>query len=172
VARYGIHSLWFLSCLRSSLTFPGGVGTVDPGGSDYALADDLTTIQISGSGTFGGGVPPTGGGTWATSGPSGTAQASSCSCQLDEVTLKFASQKSAEEKEGRKYSQMACTCVVIRSLTTAAINKDGTRGSSSCARRLFSTRGRIHFRRLLLVQPNSSCIRAADHTYYANGRVG
>ncbi len=56
-----------------SLTFPGGVGTVDPGGSDYALADDLTTIQISGSGTFGGGVPPTGGGTWATSGPSGTA---------------------------------------------------------------------------------------------------
>src|SRR5205807_6178618 len=41
--------------------------------SDYALAADLTTIQISGSGTFGGGVAPTGGGTWATSGPSGTA---------------------------------------------------------------------------------------------------
>src|SRR6266852_9540788 len=54
-------------------------------------------------------------------------QASSCSCQLDEVTLKFASQKSAEEKEGRKYSQMACprTCVVIRSFTTVAIIKDG-----------------------------------------------
>lgn len=56
-----------------SLTFPNGVGTVNAGGSDYALADDLTTIQISGSGTFGGGVPPTGGGTWATTGPSGTA---------------------------------------------------------------------------------------------------
>ena len=56
-----------------SLTFPGGVPTINPGGSDYALAADLTTIQISGSGTFGGGVAPTGGGTWATSGPSGTA---------------------------------------------------------------------------------------------------
>jgi hypothetical protein len=56
-----------------SLTFPGGVGTVNPGGSDYALAADLTTIQIRGHGTFGGGVPPTGGGFWATSGPSGTA---------------------------------------------------------------------------------------------------
>jgi len=29
-----------------SLSFPNGVGTVDAGGSDYALADDLTTIQI------------------------------------------------------------------------------------------------------------------------------
>ncbi len=56
-----------------SLTFPDGVPTIDAGGSDYALAADLTTIQISGSGTFGGGVPPTGGGTWATSGASGTA---------------------------------------------------------------------------------------------------
>ncbi len=56
-----------------SLTFPGGVPTVNTGGSDYALAADLTTIQISGHGTFGGGVAPTGGGTWATSGPSGTA---------------------------------------------------------------------------------------------------
>src|SRR5207245_10083719 len=53
-----------------SQTFPGGVPTLNTGGSDYALAADLTTIQISGSGTFGGGVPPTGGGTWATSGPS------------------------------------------------------------------------------------------------------
>jgi hypothetical protein len=56
-----------------SLTFPGGVGTINPGGSNYALAADLTSIQISGHGTFGGGVPPTGGGTWATSGRSGTA---------------------------------------------------------------------------------------------------
>jgi hypothetical protein len=56
-----------------SLSFPGGVPTIDAGGSDYALAADLTTIQISGSGTFGGGVPATGGGTWATSGASGTA---------------------------------------------------------------------------------------------------
>jgi hypothetical protein len=56
-----------------SLTSPGGVPTINAGGSDYALAADLTTIQISGSGTFGGGVAPTGGGTWATSGPSGTA---------------------------------------------------------------------------------------------------
>ncbi len=56
-----------------SLSFPGGVPTLDAGGSDYALAADLTTIQVSGSGTFGGGVPPTGGGSWATSGLSGTA---------------------------------------------------------------------------------------------------
>ena len=35
-----------------SLTFPGGVPTINAGGSDYALAADLTTIQISGSGTF------------------------------------------------------------------------------------------------------------------------
>ena len=53
-----------------SQTFPGGVPTLNTGGSDYALAADLTSIQISGHGTFGGGVPPTGGGTWATSGPS------------------------------------------------------------------------------------------------------
>lgn len=57
-----------------SLTFPNGVGTVSAGGSDYALADDLTTIQISGHGTFSGlNQPVTGGGTWATAGPSGTA---------------------------------------------------------------------------------------------------
>jgi hypothetical protein len=53
-----------------SVTMPGGVLTLNPGGSDYALAADLTTIQISGHGTFGGGVPPTGGGFWATAGPS------------------------------------------------------------------------------------------------------
>ena len=53
-----------------SLTMPGGVLTINPGGSDYALAADLTTIQITGHGTFGGGVPPTGGGSWATAGPS------------------------------------------------------------------------------------------------------
>jgi hypothetical protein len=58
-----------------SLTFPNGVGTVDAGGSDYALADDLTTIQISGHGTFSAlDEPVTGGGTWATTGPSGTAK--------------------------------------------------------------------------------------------------
>jgi len=56
-----------------SLTVVNGTITLNPGGSDYALANDHTTIQISGSGTFGGGVAPTGGGTWATSGPSGTA---------------------------------------------------------------------------------------------------
>jgi hypothetical protein len=56
-----------------SLTFPNGVGTINAGGSDFALAADLTTIQISGSGTFRGGDSPTGGGTWATSGLSGTA---------------------------------------------------------------------------------------------------
>jgi hypothetical protein len=56
-----------------SVTSPGGVTTINTGGSDFALAADLTSIQISGSGTFGGGLPPTGGGAWATSGPSGTA---------------------------------------------------------------------------------------------------
>src|SRR3989442_2942029 len=53
-----------------SLTFPGGVPTVNTGGSDYALAAHLTTIQISGHGTFGGGLPPNGGGTWGASWPS------------------------------------------------------------------------------------------------------
>jgi hypothetical protein len=56
-----------------SATVVNGTLNLNPGGSDYALANDHTTIQISGSGTFGGGVAPTGGGTWATSGPSGTA---------------------------------------------------------------------------------------------------
>jgi hypothetical protein len=43
-------------------------------------------------------------------------EAGRCSCQLDEVTWKFVSQKSAEEQKGRKNSQMACprTCVEIR----------------------------------------------------------
>src|SRR6266566_712077 len=45
-----------------SVSTPGGILTINPGGSDYALAADLTTIQIRGHGTFGGGVPPTGGG--------------------------------------------------------------------------------------------------------------
>src|SRR5437899_12959448 len=55
-----------------SVTTPGGVLTINPGGSDYALAADLTTVQIRGHGTFGGGVPPTGGGFWAKTGTSGT----------------------------------------------------------------------------------------------------
>src|SRR5438477_8194888 len=55
-----------------SVSTPGGVLTINPGGSDYALAADLTTIQIRGHGTFGGGVPPTGGDISAdTSSPSG-----------------------------------------------------------------------------------------------------
>src|SRR2546430_7624304 len=45
-----------------SQTFPGGVPTLNTGGSDYALAADLTTIQISGSCTLRGGGPPTCGG--------------------------------------------------------------------------------------------------------------
>ena len=58
----------------TSLTFPNGVPTINPGGSDFALAADHTTIQISGHGTFTvAGAPVTGGGVWATSGPSGTA---------------------------------------------------------------------------------------------------
>lgn len=52
------------------VTIVNGVLTLSPGGSAYALANDQTTIQITGSGTFGGGVPPTGGGTWAAAGPS------------------------------------------------------------------------------------------------------
>ncbi len=57
-----------------SLTLQSGVPTINPGGSDFALAADHTTIQISGHGTFTvPGAPVTGGGVWATSGPSGTA---------------------------------------------------------------------------------------------------
>jgi len=48
-----------------------GVPTISAGGSDYALAADLTSIQISGHGTFGDGMAPTGGGTWIITGPSG-----------------------------------------------------------------------------------------------------
>src|SRR5438552_19210728 len=66
-----------------SQTFPGGVPTLNTGGSDYALAADLTSIQIRGHGTFGGGFPATGGGRWATSGrpagPSGPGTAT-CTC--------------------------------------------------------------------------------------------
>lgn len=50
-----------------------GIPTIAAGGDAFALAVDTTTIQIRGTGTFGGGVPATGGGFWATVGPSGTA---------------------------------------------------------------------------------------------------
>jgi hypothetical protein len=72
-----------------SLTFPGGVGTINTGGSDFALAADLTSIQISGHGTFGGGVPATGGGTWATSGPSAGASGSASGTFTVVGLLKF-----------------------------------------------------------------------------------
>ena len=49
-----------------------GVPTITAGGNDFALAVDSTTIHIRGTGTFGGTVPPTGGGIWETAGPSGT----------------------------------------------------------------------------------------------------
>src|SRR3989454_12781856 len=45
-----------------SLTFPGGVPTVNTGGSDYALAAGPTAIQNNGHRTFGGGVSPNRGG--------------------------------------------------------------------------------------------------------------
>ncbi len=48
-----------------------GVPTISAGGSDYALAADLTSIQISGHGTFGDGMAPTGGGTWVITQASG-----------------------------------------------------------------------------------------------------
>src|SRR5258708_15420090 len=50
-----------------SVTVVNGTLTLNPGGSDYPLADDHTTIQISGSGTFAGGGAPNRGGTWGTS---------------------------------------------------------------------------------------------------------
>jgi hypothetical protein len=55
------------------LTTPMGVPTISAAGNDFALAVDSTTILIRGTGTFGGGVPPTGEGFWSTNGPSGTA---------------------------------------------------------------------------------------------------
>jgi hypothetical protein len=48
----------------TSLTSQNGVPTISAGGADYALAADLTSIQMRGHGTFGGGAAPTGGGTW------------------------------------------------------------------------------------------------------------
>src|SRR6266568_5721324 len=48
-----------------------GVPTLSEGGSDFALAADLTTIRIIGHGTFGDGLAPTGGGTWVITQPSG-----------------------------------------------------------------------------------------------------
>ena len=71
------------------------------------------------------------------------------------------------QKKGRTKPQsndVPRTWVVTRAFVTVAIIKAGTCGSSSCPRRTTLHRGPIHFRRLLLVQPNSSCIRAADHT--------
>src|SRR5260370_3605323 len=53
-----------------SVTVVNGTLTLNPGGSDYALANDHTTIQISGSVTFRGGVAPTRRGPVATSRPS------------------------------------------------------------------------------------------------------
>jgi hypothetical protein len=49
-----------------------GAPTTRAGGSDYALAADLTSIQISGHGTFStDGAPATGGGSWTITRPSG-----------------------------------------------------------------------------------------------------
>lgn len=48
----------------TNLNIVNGVPTISAGGSDYALAADLTSIQIRGHGTFGGGAAPTGGGSW------------------------------------------------------------------------------------------------------------
>lgn len=56
----------------TSLAPQNGVPTITEGGSDFALAADLTSIQIKGHGTFGGGMAPTGGGTWIIVGASGT----------------------------------------------------------------------------------------------------
>ena len=49
-----------------------GVPTISAGGSAYALAADLTSIQIKGQGTFGGGAAPTGGGSWTITSVTGT----------------------------------------------------------------------------------------------------
>jgi hypothetical protein len=56
----------------TSLTFPNGVPTITAGGSDFALAADLTSIQVRGHGTFSDSGPATGGGTWSITGASGT----------------------------------------------------------------------------------------------------
>src|SRR5260370_33537013 len=57
-----------------SVTVVNGTLTLNPGGSGYALGNDHTTIQVSGSGTFGGGVAPTGGGASGPAGPAGPAR--------------------------------------------------------------------------------------------------
>src|SRR6266700_6326314 len=56
----------------TSLAPRNGVPTISAGGSDFALAADLTSIQVIGHGTFGDGMAPTGGGTWTITQPSGT----------------------------------------------------------------------------------------------------
>jgi hypothetical protein len=71
-----MHVRWDLI----KLTTPGGILTVNPGGTASAKAPDGTTITLTGSGTFvappgnnGGSGAVTGGGTWRTSdGGSGT----------------------------------------------------------------------------------------------------
>src|SRR5262249_33673127 len=62
--------------------------------------------------------------------------------------------------------QTAClrTCGVTRSFTTVAIDRTGTRGSSSCARRPLSTQRPNTFSQTVLVTTNSSCTSSADHT--------
>ena len=55
----------------TSVISQNGVNTISAGGVDYALAADLTSIQVRGHGTFGGGAAPTGGGSWIISNSAG-----------------------------------------------------------------------------------------------------
>src|SRR5262249_15837988 len=90
--------------------------------------------------------------------------------QLDEVVLEIRFLEVCRGRGRRKHSQTAClkTCGVTRSFTTVAISRTGTRGSSSCAGRAFSTKRPDTFSQTVLVGHISSCTSAADHTCYAN----
>jgi hypothetical protein len=80
VLLLGSGTLAPTAALASAQTFRWDIihgGTpagISAGGVAYALANDNTTIKLTGSGTFNSVTGAhTGGGTWATSGPSGTA---------------------------------------------------------------------------------------------------
>jgi len=64
------------------------------------------------------------------------------------------SRESAEERTRRKNSQTACrrTCSQNRSIVTVGVIRTSTRGSSSWPGEPSPTKGRVHLRRLYLVQ--------------------
>lgn len=87
------HARWDIV----SLTFPGGVTTLNPGGFAEAKAPGNATIRLTGSGTFvspagknGGSGAVTGGGTWQTFSAAGVSTGSGTYTVEELVSFEFA----------------------------------------------------------------------------------